>query len=345
MDKRKLFFRAIVAIVVIGALYRYFTSQPEEGLFHVSGETMGTIVYNVKYLAADKTVEKLAIDSVLIAFNQSLSTYISNSEISTLNSTGRLEKPSQTFRDVIEASFDVYESTDGAFDPTVGPLVNAWGFGPDKEIEIPDDALIESLIRNVGLGNVQLRKGLITMDTAMYLDFSAIAKGYAVDLVARYLDQNLIGNYMVEIGGEVSAKGMNDKGKTWSIGIEDPLVEKGDQKLLAIVRLEGRAMATSGNYRNYYEKDDKIIAHTIDPRTGYNTTHNLLSASVFAKDCMSADAYATAFMVLGLEASKQIVASSDIEAFFVFQEEGGNLSSYVSQGITEFVDLDKTTIQ
>jgi len=144
---------------------------------------------------------------------------------------------------------------------------------------------------------------------------------------------------MVEIGGEVRCKGQNDQNKSWSLGIEDPTIETSEQRLMAIVRLKDLALATSGNYRNYYEKDGKIYAHIIDPRTGYNASHNLLSASVFAEDCMSADAYATAFMVLGLDYAKSIIASEGIDAILIFQSENG-IESYVSEGIRPFLEMN-----
>lgn len=345
MDKRKLFFRAIVAIVVIGAFYRYFEQQPDEQLYHISGKTMGTITYNVKYVAGSQLIHQSEIDKILIEFNQSLSTYIPDSEISTLNQTGVLEYPSITFLKVLQSSLTVYEESNATFDPTVGPLVNAWGFGPDKKPSMLDSSLVEMLLKNVGLNKLTISDNLITMDTAMYLDFSAIAKGYAVDLVAELIDAYGVGNYMVEIGGEVSAKGTNESLKTWTIGIQDPLVAKYEEKLLGIVSLDNRSMATSGNYRNYYEIDGKKIAHTIDPRTGFNTNHNLLSATVFADNCMDADAYATAFMVLGLEDSKGVLARVGIDAFFVFQKEDGSLGSYFSDGIASSVKLNKTENQ
>ncbi|MEO9474193.1 MAG: FAD:protein FMN transferase [Cyclobacteriaceae bacterium] len=345
MDKRKLFFRSIVAIVVIGALYRYFSSQPAERLTHISGKTMGTITYNVKYIDKTEPVSKSKIDSVLRAFNQSLSTYIPDSEISILNQSGELNSPSRLFTDVMQESYRVYEMTSGAYDPTVGTLVNVWGFGPDKSRLVPDSTLVDSLRQFVGLQKIVLEKEAINMDTLMYLDFSAIAKGYAVDLVSELLLEHGVNSYMVEIGGEVRTHGVNDQGKTWTIGIEDPLVEREEQRLLGIVRLNNMAMATSGNYRSYYEVGDRIIAHTIDPRTGYNTTHNLLSASVFSNGCMTADAMATAFMVLGLEGSMRIVESTEVEAFLIFQKEDGSLASYVSDGLKPYIDLDKTQNQ
>lgn len=341
MDKRKLFFRAIVAIVVIGAIYRYFEQRPDEQAQYLTGQTMGTITYNIKYISQDQLIKKTSIDSILKEFNQSLSTYIPNSEISTLNSAGLLENPSDVFIQVLKASLTVHKNTSATFDPTVGQLVNAWGFGPGEKPSIPDSTTIKNLVKTIGLNRVNFTDKLVAMDTSMYLDFSAIAKGYAVDVVAKYLEFKKINSYLVEIGGEVRANGKKASGKNWTIGIEDPLVERAEQKLLAIVRLANMAMATSGNYRNYYKVGNKTIAHTIDPRTGYNTNHNLLSATVFADNCMEADAYATAFMVLGLEASKKVLESIDIDAFLVFQKEDGDLSSYVSKGIAPFVDLNK----
>lgn len=338
---RKWIFRGIVVLVVLGALYRMYQRRPEFTLTHFTGQTMGTIQYNVKYLGEDAPDFKRQIDSLLIAFNQSLSTYIPDSEISQLNQTGELQAPSDLFLSVIQQSKIVFETTDGAFDPTVGPLVNAWGFGPDKLPNIPDSGHVEELRKRVGFQKVKIDAEQILMDTAMYLDFSATAKGLAVDVVAEFLEARGFENYMVEIGGEVRASGKNDQGETWKIGIEDPTVERNEQRLLAIVALENMAMATSGNYRNYYQKDGRTIAHTIDPRTGYNTSHNLLSASVFADNCMAADAFATAFMVLGVEASRQIIQNSNMEAFLIYQNTDGTLGSYVSSGLQAAIQLNK----
>lgn len=339
---RKLFFRGIVLLVIIGAVWRFFQNRPEEQLVYVTGQTMGTITYNVKYLSKDGENLKEEIDSVLVAFNQSLSTYIPNSEISLLNRTGRLFQPSDMFLDVMKSSSEVFEATGGAFDPTVGRLVNAWGFGPDKIMKVPDSSVIDSLKNHIGFDQVMLSNDTVYMPYGMYLDFSAIAKGYAVDLVADLLKANDLENFMVEIGGEVVANGVNAEGEIWKIGIEDPLVSKEERKLLAIVKLKGLGMATSGNYRNYYTVGSRTIAHTIDPRTGYNTNHTLLSASVFARDCMTADAYATAFMVLGLEESRKIAESEHLDAFLIYQDEAGALKSYVSSGLQPLVELNNT---
>lgn len=337
---RKLIFQGILLVVVIGAVYQFFTHQPKYTMTHVTGQTMGTIQYNVKYMGDNVPDYKKEIDSILLAFNQSLSTYIHDSEISELNYTGKLANPSDMFLEVIKRSDEIYQSTNGAFDPTVGPLVSAWGFGANKQPTVPDSATVQALKRKVGFSKISLGEE-IQLDSAMYLDFSAIAKGYAVDLIADFLQARNLSNFMVEIGGEVRSMGENDQNEIWKIGIEDPMVELDQQRLLAIVRLKDQAMATSGNYRNYYQIGDRIIAHTIDPRTGYNTSHHLLSASVFAEDCMSADAYATAFMVLGLDSAITIMKQDQLNGFLIYQDDTGKLRSYVTKGLNKYVDLNK----
>lgn len=339
---RKLIFRIILVIIIIGAAYRLYVNQPEFSLTHITGQTMGTIQYNVKYMGADVPNYKKEIDSILFAFNRSMSTYIPDSEISRLNKTGRLEDPSGMLLEVLSRSREVYESTDGAFDPTVGPLVSAWGFGADRKPTIPDSLGVNELLSRVGFNKIRFSEEQVVMDTLMYLDLSAIAKGYAVDLIGKFLERKEFENYMVEIGGEVRVKGENEKNERWAIGIEDPLVELAERKLLAIVRLKDRSMATSGNYRNYYAVGDRIIAHTIDPRTGYNTSHNLLSASVFASDCMTADAYATAFMVLGLEGSKAIIEVTKMDAFLIYRDESNRIMSYASEGVKPHLEMNNT---
>ena len=302
---------------------------------------MGTIVYNVKYLGVPGEVKKGEVDSVLRAFNQALSTYIPDSEISELNSVGELTFRSAYFHEIMLKSKELFDKTDGTFDPTVGPLIGAWGFGPEKQIPDLDSATVDSLLSVTGFEDLSFDMEKATLPVGYRLDFSAIAKGYAVDIVGELLEKVGIENYLVEIGGEVRCRGLNSQGKSWSLGIEDPTVALNEQALLAIVRLKDLSLATSGNYRNYYEKEGKIYAHIIDPRTGYNATHNLLSASVFSSDCMTADAYATAMMVLGLEGSKKLVDNENIEAILVYQAPDGSLKSYVSSGIQPFVELNK----
>ncbi len=340
MKKRSLLVLGITLILAF--IWVTYQTKSTQKLQHITGQTMGTIIYNVKYIG-EKNNLKTEIDQILKAFNQSLSTYIPTSEISRLNSNGNLQYESRYFFPVLEASKEVFKITDGAYDPSVGSLVKAWGFGPNKEIPELDSTIVDSLRALSGFENVTFNKDSVSLAPNFQLDFSAIAKGYAVDLVAELLQNSGFNNYLVEIGGEVRCNGENEKGETWSLGVENPLVSINEQQILAIVRLRNQALATSGNYRNYYEKDGKTYAHIIDPRTGYNARHNLLSASVFANSCMLADAYATAFMVLGLDNSMKIVKDQkDLDAILVYQTQDGVLKSYVSDGIKPFVELDRT---
>jgi len=319
----------LAAIAVI--LYQEYVNKDE--LISIQGVTMGVITYNIKYVGKTAYPRKPQVDSVLQAFNQSLSTYVPNSEISTLNTTGVLKNPSVMFEDVMTTSLTVWEKTGGIFDPTIGPIVNKWGFGPNKLINDVDSTEILQLLNNVGFSKISRIKDQYTMDKDMYLDFSAIAKGYAVDLVAQYLENHAVFNYMVEIGGEVRTKGNNVKNDHWRIGIENPLVERAEQKLFAIVEMGTLSMATSGNYRNYYEKDGRLIAHTIDPRSGFNTNHALLSATVFAKSCTEADAFATACMVMGVEESIKLAGKVGLDLFLIYNDEDGNLATFATSGI------------
>lgn len=339
MNKRALLIFGVGLVIVFVVFTIVRNGEPR--LQQITGQTMGSIVYNVKFIGIEKQVQKTEVDSVLVAFNESLSTYIPDSEISDLNNKGSIVFRSPYFYPVLERSKEVFDKTGGSFDPTVGPLIGAWGFGPEKQIPDLDSLEVDSLLKITGFSELDFDQQKATLPANYRLDFSAIAKGYAVDLVGELLEGQGVEDYLVEIGGEVRCRGKNDQGKSWSLGIEDPTVAILEQELLAVVRLKNLSLATSGNYRNYYERDGRIYAHIIDPRTGYTAKHNLLSASVFALDCMTADAYATAMMVMGLDASKQLVELEEIEAILVYQEGDGTLRSYVSPGIQPFVELNK----
>jgi len=309
----------------------------EPSYLKVTGITMGVIHYSITYLDEHTFNYSPEIDSLLDAFNQSLSTYVPDSEISLLNDQGKLQYQSPFFYPILVASQEVYQITSGAYDPTVGPLVDLWGFGPGKKQVVPDSVSIVDAKRKIGFHHISFDNRSVETSNGVRLDFSAIAKGYAVDVVADFLKGKGIKNYFIEIGGEVACYGENPSGKPWQIGIYDPRVEDDPAKQhAAIVKVKNQAIATSGNYRNYYEVDGKKYGHTISPYTGYPVQHSLLSASVFAKDCMSADAYATAFMVLGLEKSIALVNQNNaIEAYFIYADERGQLKTFVSEGIKD----------
>lgn len=337
--KKNALYSLFLVIVLVG-IWWYRDIREKENISHkveILGETMGT-TYNVKYLHENNINYKAGIDSLLVAFNQSLSTYIPDSEISRFNKGTILKYESGFFYPVLKRSHEIYKNTDGAFNPTVGPLIDAWGFGPDST-RMPAKATVDSLLKLVNFDSIffdtisacKLKKGL-------EISFSAIAKGYGVDVVAAFLKDKGIQNMMVEIGGEVYCSGRNENGKMWRIGIDNPNKEAGGEALQAVIELDDMALATSGNYRNYYEIDGKKFSHTIDPKTGYPVQHNLLSASIFAKDCMTADGYATACMVLGLDRAVALLAKDkSLEGYFVYSDEDGSIKTYTTEGIKNYI--------
>jgi thiamine biosynthesis lipoprotein len=329
----------LVLVIVLIIVWQYRNSGQEK-LITVLGTTMGT-TYSVKYLSSNDIDLKLQIDSILEDFNNSLSSYISNSELSQFNKDTVFYFESSYFFPVLGTSREVYDATRGAFDPTVLPLVNAWGFGPD-EGSVPDSTTVDSLLNYIGYDKITFDDRAVHKgNTIIALDFSAIAKGYGVDVVGEYLGANGIENFFVEIGGEVVCKGTNN-GNKWKIGIEDPTLGMQQREIKAIVELSDRAMATSGNYRNYYVKDGIKYAHTIDPHTGYPVEHTLLSATVFSSTCMVADAYATSFMVLGVEKTREVLDShKELDAFLIFSKENGQMETWASPGIADLMKINE----
>ncbi|MDP2188430.1 MAG: FAD:protein FMN transferase [Sphingobacteriaceae bacterium] len=315
-------------------------STPKDQLHKFSGATMGT-TYNVVYAGELQEGLQAGVDSMLVLVNASLSTYIPTSTISRFNQAENSAWADEMVKINFEKAVAIWQHTDGAFDPTVGPLVNAWGFGFQKMQGNVDSARIDSLLPLVGLAQVQLRgDSLYKAKPGIILDFSAIAKGYGVDVVALYLESQGVKNYIVEIGGELRAAGEKAPSFKWIAGIEKPIYDQSGQQreLQMTVPLANKSMATSGNYRNFYEKDGKKYAHTIHPKTGYPSESNLLSASVVANDCMTADGYATAFMVMGFDAARSLVeATNELEAVFLYSDSTGAMQEYISPGLTKIV--------
>jgi len=269
-----------------------------------------------------------------VQIDRSLSVYNPQSIISKVNRNEPVTVDS-LFTAVFLRSREITAATGGAFDISASPLFNAWGFG-FKNKENITQAKIDSLRQFCGMQHVRLEMGrIIKNDPRVTLNANAIAKGFGVDVVACFLEQFGITNYLVEIGGEVRCKGINRKGAPWTVGIDKPVdgnIFPGED-LQTKLHLTDRALATSGNYRKYYEEDGRKYAHTINPATGYPVEHNLLSATVLAADCMTADAFATAFMVLGLEGSKELLSRHpELDAYLIY-EENGQLLGYATKGI------------
>ena len=309
-------------------------------LKRLSGNAQGT-TYHISYLSPDNINWKPAIDSVLKKIDSSLSTYLPTSTISRFNKNDSSVIADKYFTDVFKQSIQVSEKTEGLFDVTVAPVINAWGFGFTKRT-IVDSALVDSLLQFVGYKKVQMVDGrIIKAKPQIMLDFNAIAQGYTVDVLGAYIESRGISNYMVELGGEVLTNGKKSKNEYWRVGIDKPSESPGDERpLQAIIKLKDKALATSGNYRKFYIENGKKYAHIIDPRTGYPAKHKLLSATVISEDCMTADAYATAFMVMGLERSKQFLSKNQelgLEVYFIY-DENGIWKTYKSETLIEWIE-------
>ncbi len=304
----------------------------------LSGETQGTY-YAVTYYNSDGEIYQTDIEALLKDFDMTASMWVENSIISKINRNEQV-LINDDFRILFEMSKDVYKKSNEAFDPTVGPLVNAWGFGFTDRMKV-DQHVVDSLLPLIGFEKVKLENNtMVKENPGIQFDFNAIAQGYSVDLVAKLLEEKGIENYLIDIGGEVLGKGSKPKNEPWKVGIEKPSDNASyGQELKAIVILNDKALATSGNYRKFYEEDGIRYSHTIDPKTGYPVQHSLLSVSVLANDCGRADAFATACMVSGLEKSKDLINTiPELEAYFIYSEKNGNLKTYFTQGFEKFID-------
>lgn len=299
----------------------------------IKGEAQGT-TYTVKYLAEEyEEGLKERFDSLLTAIDQSMSTYVPGSTISALND-GDTVKIDELFRSVYKLSYNINQQTDGAFDPTIGPLIKAWGFdyaNPQKM----DSSLVQDLLANSGFEQFELNNNLLYRKSSKArINFNAVAQGYSVDLMAGILDKMKLDNYYVELGGELKVKGKNKFGDWWVIGIDRPDDANLERNLAQRISLENSAMATSGNYRKFYEIEGKRYSHTLNPKTGFPAENTLLSATVIASDCGTADALATAFMVMGVEKSIEYVKKHPaIKAYFISSLADGTFETYVSPSL------------
>jgi len=297
----------------------------------LNGITMGT-TYTVKINEPgrnhDSVQIKRTIDNLLEDLNARMSTYLSDSELSRFNqsrATGWVNISDDLYA-VIDAAINISKLSGGAFDITIGPLVNLWGFGPiDKRFTVPDDAMIQATLLNTGIDKIHLNSASRTIrkDQAnIYLDLSGIAKGYAADRIAQLLrEQFAIQNYLVEIGGEIQAKGVNPDNKAWRVGIEKPV--NNSREVERIISLENIGMATSGDYRNFFEKNGIHYSHIIDPQTGNPVKHKLVSVTVLHTESMIADAWATALEVLGPEQGMKTANSLDLPVLFIVKKQDG----------------------
>lgn len=323
--------KKLVYTLLAVLLFQYCSTVKSE--FKIQGEAQGT-TYTVKYLSYKKIPNlKFKLDSLLAKFDQSVSTYQKTSLISHFNSSNSQELD-PVFEHLYRSSKMVSVETDGAFDPTIGPLISAWGFGFENRSKL-DSSMVDSLLEHCGFNLFHLDgKKLLKVDSLASLNFNAIAQGYAVDLMLDMVKSYQLNDIYVELGGEIAVSGRNKSLQSWQIGIDKPIDKNYERQISYVVGLSNKAMATSGNYRNYYEIDGKRYAHTIHPITGFPVEHSLLSATVITKNCMLADAYATACMVMGVEKSIEFLNRNDeIEGLLIYQDQNGNLENYVTSGI------------
>ena len=316
----KFIFFSTVAILLLISCHRGINNT-----IKISGAAQGTS-YHITYLAGQHSNYREEIDSIFKGIDLSLSTYNKGSIISRINRNDTTVTLDEYFSDVFNKSMEVSEKTKGLFDVTVAPIINAYGFGFTKREKVTN-SLIDSLLRFIGYKKVRLvDKKLVKEIPQVMLDFNAIAQGYTVDVLASFLENKGINNYMVEVGGELRAKGKKPDDSYWSVGIEQPNETNTDgASLNAVVKIKDKSLATSGNYKKFYIEDGKKYAHIIDPFTGYPSKNNLLSTTVITENCMTADAYATAFMVMGLEKSKQFLSENkdlNLEVYFIYDENG-----------------------
>lgn len=335
MDKKQksMWQLAFLAFLIIATvlIIRHQQDMPYQ---QDSGMVFGT-VYNITYQSDQNLKKRIEeelqkVDNALSPFNEhSIISHINRNEETTLNNM---------FMDVFQLAQQISQETNGAFDITVAPLVNAWGFGFEKGTA-PTPHAIDSIMKTVGYEKVSLTAGHIQKkDPRIKLDCSAIAKGYGSDVVARLLRKEGIQNFMVEIGGEIVTSGISPKRAPWRIGVTKPNDDSLNvsQELQTVLNVTDKAMATSGNYRNFYYKNGRKYAHTINPKTGQPVQHNILSATVIAPSCAIADAYATSFMVMGLSGAKEILQKHpELMAYLIYNDEHGNYAVWYSPSMRD----------
>jgi len=305
----------------------------------ISGFAQGT-TYHITYENTTGVDYSQAIDSILKDFNKSCSIYDSTSIISRINNNDPTVEADDWFIDVFNKSVEVNATSGGAFDITVGPVVNAWGFGSTPVMR-HDTAYIDSLLQFVGMEKVKLEKRkIIKKYPGVKLDVNALAQGYSTDVVCDFFKSKGIRNYLVEIGGEVRGKGTNAKNNYWHVGIDKPSEDNSapGEKLQAIIELNNKSLSTSGNYRAFWVENGVKYSHEIDPKTGFPARNTLLSSSVICDDCITADAYATAFMVLGVDKSKELLHKlPGVDVYFVYTNSKGEYEVFFTDGLKKMI--------
>jgi FAD:protein FMN transferase len=328
-------------LVILALLFWKCSSNNNQDFYTISGKAQGT-TYSIILIGQDVTITKNQITTILKNFDSVLSTYVSSSNISKFNSADNSIEFSDSnfyFKNCLLKSQFIYNRSQGAFDPTVFPLIDAWGFFKDQKTPLTK-AAADSILPYVSyekdkLFTYKFKNNLLYFtkkDKRVKLDFNAIAQGYAVDVLAEFIRGKGYSNFYIELGGEVYVSGLNRENKKWKIGIDTPVSTSKKRSISEVLSISNEAIATSGNYRKFYEVKGKKYAHTIDPKTGLQVTHNLLSATVIAKDCATADGFATAFMVMGKEKTMAFLKQNrDLGlTVYLMYDDMGRIKSYAS---------------
>ena len=320
----------------------FISCDKSTDFYTIQGEAQGS-TYSIKYIAIEEKVTKNQIDSLLTAFDLSLSTYRPDSKISKINTGDSTVVVDEFFAETFQLSNQIYKETNGLFDPTIGVLVNAYGFGPNKKQENLSQKQIDSLLQFVGFDKIKLNenKTISKKHNQTFIDFNAIAQGYSVDVVVNYLKSKGIENAIIEIGGELFALGKNTiDNKNWVVGIDDPLQKPEERTLIAKVNLENLGMATSGNYRKVMidEKTGKKFVHIINPKTGLAQKNNVLSATVLSKSSGLSDGYATAFMLMTLEESKVFLQKHpELYVMLLYVDEVNKMQQFTTENFNSLI--------
>lgn len=327
---KKLWF--VLSILILTAC-----SENTSKLTYIEGHAFGT-TYHIQYYSSEKENFKKGIDSIIEVINQSVSTYIPDSDISRVNRGDSTVVVDSYFKEAFDISSRIHKETEGYFDPTVGVLRNAYGFGDENPLEVMDAKILDSLMDFVGFHKVRINPDgtVYKQHPQIYFDFNAVAKGSGVDHIGQYLESKGVTDYLVELGGEIFARGENiNKKQPWTVGIETPDSQLEDRNYEAVVQLKNVGLAASGNYRKYRTdaQTGKKYVHTINPLTGSAEMGDITSATVIAPTCGEADAYATSFMAMGFERSVKLLETiQDVDAYLTYTDEDGSDKVFVSEG-------------
>lgn len=315
-------------------------SQQDLKPYNISGFAQGTS-YRITYYAEDSIIPQAEIENILSEIDSSLSIYKPYSLISRINRSSTGSRIDKHFEKVVRKAMIISRKTGGAFDITVLPLVQAWGFGTAAITTLPDSAVIQSLLKCVGIEKISLRRDRIHKEKpCVQIDMNGIAQGYTVDVMAKYLEKKGLHNYLVELGGEIRVKGRKQpNGELMAIGIEGPAGERGSYPIQQVIRIKSGAVTTSGNYRKYHQYGPKKITHLIDPKTGYPLENRMISATVVANDAMTADGYDNALMGMGLEKALQFVnRRKNMEAYFIYHKKDGTVTDTATAGFYKLIE-------